>query len=111
MNQYSILNFNPRWELIVAQKKLVEHKKDWIKQLSYFDKNDSHKDAIKEAMLQKDKMQSRLHELLSGKSYWQWAETAKRLSALQRRLKNNITMRAKIESDLMAINFDYDIPS
>lgn len=93
--------FRKEFKSIVYQKGLISANGDFLRILHAYDKNDSHKNAILKHLDKRKELQNRFKEMLKGKTYEQWKQFSRRLSALNSRLKrgNSAKERAEVEID------------
>jgi len=73
--------FKTRFKKIVYKKGQLSESFIWIKRLSNYDKNDSHKAAILKAIDKKNKLADEFNILLDGKTYEEWKERSLLISS------------------------------
>ncbi len=97
--------FRKEFKSIVYQYSELKSSMTRLKQLHIWDKNGSHQKAILKELDTRKAIQTKLAEMLKGRSYEDWKLTSKRLSILNSRIKNAITQKEKAESEIDKISF------
>ncbi len=79
MNQEQQEQFRKEYKAILNRTREIKKTNEYLKTMSRYDKNGSHKNAILKGLNDKDKFKAELEILLKGISYKRWTETSKNL--------------------------------
>ena len=88
------------WRSIKYVKSEITNCNIKIKQLTRFDKNNSHKNAIEKVMAEKYLQIKNLNEKLHGKTYEDWREFSRKVSAIRSRMKPAQQRIEKLSNEL-----------
>ena len=88
MTKEEIEVFKREFKSVVYHKGQVSLATHYIRQLSHYDRNGSHSEAIKKYLLLRDEKRKHFAELLKGKTYDEWKVLRSIISKLESRIKN-----------------------
>ncbi len=103
MTPDDIAKFRSEFKSIVYTKGVITELNNKIGQLTSWDKEDSHKEAILKRIKQRDEMKDKFKKQLKGLTYDQWLEMSKKVSTLSNQLKQWNNTKAKNEHTLHGI--------
>lgn len=106
MTPEQIDSFRYTFKRIVYHKGRVVEENNKIKQLTRFDRNGSHTNAINRAIEKRNQERDKLNALLEGKTYDEWLEFSKKLSAINSGLKSSIRNKELFKEKLNRIEFN-----
>lgn len=92
--------FRRQFKHIVHLKGRVTRNNNYIKTLTRYDKEGSHKEAIKKAIQLREQSNKEYKASLRGRSYEEWLETSSRLSTLNSQLKKTEERIKVIEKEI-----------
>jgi len=92
--------FRSQFKSIVYAKGRLTDLSTHIRTLSHYDRNDSHKRAILQAIDRRDRFKRDFEILLNGRTYEEWLKLSKRLSILNSRLKNATQRKVTLQSEI-----------
>jgi len=79
--------FKSKFKKIVYKKGQLTESVIWIKRLSAYDKNGSHKDAIIKAINKKKTLTDEFNQMLNKHTYDEWKERSKLISQHESKIK------------------------
>lgn len=97
--------FRDEFRSIIYQRSQLSAAICRIKEYSRFDKNGSHANAIRKTMDQAKEIERIIDEKLKGKSYDQWREFSKKLTAISSKVKIAKTKYDKATLQLQSLKF------
>jgi NAD+--asparagine ADP-ribosyltransferase len=103
MDELEIKQFKLTFKQIVYQKGKITECNNRIRQLTKWDKNGSHKEAILRAIGKRDEQKKIVEEMLKGLSYDDWKSLSKRISYCCQKLKGSRDLRLRYQNDLNKI--------
>jgi len=105
--------FKEEFRSIVWENSQVITANNYIQTLTRFDRNDSHKKVILEAIEKRDEIRKRLKEKLKGKTYKEWLEVSKKLTTLKVKLRTIQDAQEKyrlrlleVQKEIQSLNFN-----
>ena len=107
MNQEQQEQFRKEYKAIVNQQLQIRKTNAYLKTLTYYDKNGSHKNAILKAMDEKDEQKAKLNEMLKGISYEKWKKTSSELSLCLYKINKRLSTQKNWEAKLNDLTFEY----
>ncbi len=105
MTQEEQSQFRKDFLAISHQKELINQTNDYLRRLHVYDKNDSHKRHILNAVKRKEEQQIELRRLLKGRNFESWKDFKTKLNGLNLKLNKILDRKQKIEEDINSLIF------
>lgn len=107
MDTGDINKFKRVFKELVYEKGLIVEANNKIKQLSIWDKNGSHTQAINNAIYKRDKLKQDFEIKMNGKDYEHWKSFSKKLTNLVAKEKRSLNMLEKTGLQLSELEWTF----